>query len=421
MTKTNARIKWLLRCASPFAVALVVFPMDESLAQTSRDDFRNMTVLQRARPEFDAKGIPLSAGFRLLPTLAVTEAYTDNLYWTESNTVSDFQTTISPKVNLASNWSRHQFNLTGYADINRFARRDTENTVEYGIGGALALELGGGGSLGLSTGYDRITVRRSDPESRDRIAPEQVSIANTKAEWAQRYAFLLLGARIEFLDRKEASALDRDKDRTEYGGAFRIGYVFSPALNGFLEPFYTKRDFKLATDFAGVDRDSDVSGINAGIGYDITGVLYGETKIGWYRTSFADPGTKSNVGLSVESNTTWNLTARDTLIFTLARKNVVTNTFDASSRVLTGGMVQYQHDVRRNIIFQADLSYYDDDFIESNPRRVDTRIIGRMQADYLFNRYLSAYVSFSQTDISSTIAFESSNESRAMIGIRTQI
>ena len=417
-------------------IALAVIPaaVIPAAAQQSSDDFRYMTVLQRPREDYDPKGIPVGAGFRFLPSLEVAESYTDNLYATETDKVSDYQTSISPKLELKSNWSRHSLSVSGYADIHRYLDRTTEDHDNYGGEGSLGLELGGGGSFGLTGGYDHTTVPRGDPEERSRlasglvIAPEVVDVTHARAEWGQQFSFLLLGARAELLQFAEEASSDRDKDRSEYTAAFRVGYVFSPALNAFVEPTYTRRDFDLAVDFGGINRDSEVMGINAGVAYDITGLLYGETKVGWYRAGFADPRIKTSSGVSIESKTTWNVTARDTFIFQVSRKNIVTNDPGSSSRVQTGGEVEYQHELLRNVILQAKASYYNDDFLNDGafatagaPRREEDTISGTLRGDYYFNRYLSFYLSYAYTKLDSTIAGDSYKENLVMIGIHTHI
>jgi hypothetical protein len=403
------------------AIAAIPAAVIPAAAQQESYDWRYLTVAQRPRDQFDAKGIPVGSSFRLLPSFDVKEEYSDNLYATGSPTATDFQTTFSPKLQLESDWSRHSLSFTAYGDIHRYTDKTTENNDEYGADGALGLQLGQGGSFGLSGGYAHETVSRGDPENSNRLEPEQVDVTNGKAEWKQVFSFLLLGATAQITNYRETSSLDRDKDRTEMLGAVRVGYVFSPALNVFVEPSYTKRDFDLAVDFGGVNRDSEVMAVNAGIGYDITGVLFGETKVGWYRAGFSDPRTKANSGLSVESKTTWNPTARDTVIFTLARQNVITNALDTSSRVLTGGAIEYQHELLRNILLRASFSYFDDDFVGSFNNRDDEEIKGSFRADYFLNHYLSFYAMYSRNTVNSTVDTETFDENVFMIGIHTQL
>jgi len=62
-------------------------------------------VLDRPRPEYDSKGIPLG-GFRLFPTLDLAASYDDNVFRLDTPQ-SDYYFTISPTLRLQSQWGRH--------------------------------------------------------------------------------------------------------------------------------------------------------------------------------------------------------------------------------------------------------------------------------------------------------------------------
>lgn len=431
--RARAEIGLVLGLVGLAAIPVSVIP---AVAQQSNADFRNMTVLQRPRDQYDPKGIALGTGFRMYPGLEVAETYTDNLYATDAGTIDDFETVISPSVAITSNWSRHRLTVTGFASIHRYLDTDTENHENYAGNAALDLNLAEGGRLAISGGYSHESVDRGDPEEAGRVEPEEVNTTLAKLVWSRRFSRLLVGLRGEYRIFEYVSALDRDQDRNEYTGAVRVGYVFSPALSVFAEPYYTLRDFDLATDFSGdfnqngvvepglgelpgVNRDSELMGVDAGVSYDITGVLYGETKVGWYRADFDAPGFESDTGISIESDTTWNFTPRDSLIVTVLRRNVITNDPFSSSRVLTGGQVEYQHELRRNIVLQGKVGYFIDDYVEAE--REERRIEGMVRGDYYLNPNVSLYLSYARASVDSTIAFDDYDENRITLGIRGQI
>lgn len=407
-----------------FAATLMAIgglPSVPASAQQVSDDPRYLTVLQRPRDQFDPKGLTVGGGLVFTPSLGVSEAYDDNIYATRDNVRDDLVTTITPRLGLDSKWSRHKLSVKAFADIRRYIDNGSEDNDQYGVDADLGLDLAHGGSIDLQAGYGRRTISRGDPQESGRLTPEQIDAVSSKVAWEQKFSRLLLGASASLLDWQEVSNLDADKNRKEYGGTFRVGYIFSPALNAFIEPFYTKRDFDRAFDFSGINRDSDVWGVNGGVGYDLTGVLYGETRIGWYTTNFSQSGLKNNSGLSVQSRTTWNPTARDTLIFDLQRVNVITTDVTASSRVLTGGGIELQHELTRNITLQANISYFDDDFVDSRPNRVDHRLEGSVRGDYYLNRFFAFYLRYYRGYIDSTVRAQSYDENQITFGIRAQL
>jgi hypothetical protein len=387
----------------------------------SNEDIRHMTVLQRPREAFDPSGIAIGGGLTFLPSVSVGETYDDNIYARGSGQVSDFETVIAPHLGLASNWSRHQFTFETYGKIHRYADRTTENNEEYGADGAVRLDVAHGGTLNLTGNYDRMTLARTDPENAGRLAPEQVDLTRGAAKYRQEFSRLLLGAGVNFQNWNETSSLDAEKNRNEYSGSVRAGYIFSPALNVFVEPSYTIRNFDRSTGVH-VDHDSKILNIGAGVAYDITGILYGETTVGWYSVDFADPAVKNASGISVSSDTTWNVTARTSVLLNLQRQSdVSTQVFGASSNQRTSVELQLQHELTRNIVLQANASYANEDYVGSIPKRKDDITNGGIRADYYLDRHFAFYAAYQYYHRESTLANNTYDDNQITVGIHVQL
>ena len=444
---------YLLSAFSPVLIA-------PAYAQ-SNEDVRRMTVMQRPREAYDAQGVAVGEGFRLNSSLGVSEAYDDNIYATHSNTVSDFETLIAPSISLDSNWSRHAFSISGYGKIHRYADRTTEDNEEYGAAGYFRLDLARGGTLNFTGSYDRQTLSRTDPENAQRITPEQVNIIRGGVSFRQQFSRLLIGADAGYTDWNEVSSLDAEKNRHEYTGSVRAGYVLSPALNVFVEPSYTVRNFERSASCSGgvscpfPDHDSQIFDISLGAGYDITGILYGETTVGWYSDNFAAVGIPNATGISVKSSTTWNVTARDSFILTVRRESdVTTQVFGASSNQRTSFELDLQHELLRNVVLQANVSYANEDytgsqavfafesipgnttFLSSAPtgtgKRQDDVYQAGIEADYFINRHFSLYAQYQfykrnsnsvNFDVSTghAEAINTYDDNRIMIGVKVKL
>lgn len=68
---------------------------------TQLQDVRGQSVMERARPGYDAAGIR-AGGFMVYPTASVTESYNDNIYATPANETGDLITTLAAGVAVNS-------------------------------------------------------------------------------------------------------------------------------------------------------------------------------------------------------------------------------------------------------------------------------------------------------------------------------
>ena len=155
------------RVAGPVTLAVytvsILSPMLVAVPASAQSDVdvRDMTVEQRPRETYDARGVSVGGGFTFLPSLTVNENYDDNIFGGPVKT-SDFITVINPKVALKSNWSRHSLEFEAYGRFNRFADHTEQNSDEYGASTALALDVAHGGAFNFNGSYDRLTVDRKN-------------------------------------------------------------------------------------------------------------------------------------------------------------------------------------------------------------------------------------------------------------------
>ena len=127
-----------------------------------------------------------------------------------------------------------------------------------------------------------------------------------------RFNFGLLGT---FHDRRDYDEEDADqdedeRDRNRYGARLRTGYFISPRINAFLQGGYRReqRDASNKT-----QRDNNVYSAGVGTAIDFTGLLFGETFVGWSLQEFDESTFDSENGLDYGVNLTWNPTRLTTL------------------------------------------------------------------------------------------------------------
>lgn len=411
------------RCGLLAALALAAGGVIAPSGANAQDQiYRGQTVNERPRPTYDAKGVPVG-GFVLYPLIDVSGNYDDNIFAEEVNEVDDYEITVGPEARLQSRWSRHALTLSGFGRIHRFIDRTDQNTSEYGGNGQFRLDLGRDATLSAGGGYERRTIDRRDPEEAGRATPEQVDIASGSASFSQPFVKLRLTLSGDVINYDEVDPLDSDKNRLEYTGRARLGYDVSPAITGFVQGFYTRRDFDLALDSAGFNRDTKVFGGVAGLAYDITGILYGETSVGYYKTEFDDTRFTSDSGVYVDSKTTWNVTALTTLIARVSRENITTNEiiagFASSSRRQVRFRGELQHELAKNILINADGGYTRDQFLEvaRTDKTIDAGVIVRLFLDSHF----SLFASYRYSKRDSNALTEEYTSNRVVLGLRAQV
>jgi hypothetical protein len=393
------------------SVALLVSP-----ACAQEKVVRGQTVMERPRPTYDAKGVQ-AGGFTLYPLLDLSETYDDNIFGRPSGEIDDFITDVKPILNLRSNWSRHQLSVGGYGIFHIYSENDDQNNEEYGATAQLRLDLQKEASFSATGNFDRRTVSRFDPEEAGLAEPEQVDVAGASVAYTKPFVNLRLTFGGDITDYSEVREIDKDKDRTEYGGHVRIGYDLSPSITTFVEPYYTMRDFD--RDIV-VNRDSSVYGGGFGVAYDITGILYGETTVGYYHVDFRQSNFSSDHGISVSSSTTWNVTSLTSILAQVTRANVITNEDPtASSRKRLAFGVQIQHELTRNLLFSADGGYNRETFLGTT--RVDKTYNAGAKLTFLIDNHFSLFAQYEYRDRSSSNPASEFTDNRVILGLRAKV
>src|SRR3546814_18295335 len=93
-----------------------------------------------------------------------------------------------------------------------------------------------------------------------------------------------------------------------------------------------------------------------------TTLFRSEGGVGVARYTCADDAFYSFVGLTADGSVTWNPTGLTSVIGKVSRDDIATNQVNASSKVRSAASVVVQHELLRNILLDAGVSYFKDDF-----------------------------------------------------------
>jgi len=373
---------------------------------------RGETVTNRPRPELDRLGVR-AGGLFIYPRLGLQEFYNDNIFATDSDEQDDFITLVSPRVDVASDWTKHAFDLYAKAAIGRYADQTGEDFEDFSVGTDGRLDIAQRANLRAGVSYDRLHEGRGSPDDVRRTGSPAVeptifdvgSVFLTYQQWLGRF-LLESGGVVDRLNydnvrRENGQTINNDvRDRAIIAGNLKMGYEFIPGYTAFArgEVDYRRYD---DLDAFNVDRDSEGYLIEVGTDFDVTAVLFGNVAIG-YRSQDYDDSSFDTIGdVAGRASLTWNPTGLTTVSASITRGEVIETRLSGSAAIFeTAGRVTLDHELLRNLLLQAAVSVSDDDYQDID--RSDTYVRSRFGAKYLMNRYIHLDLSYDYLSLGSS-------------------
>jgi hypothetical protein len=388
---------------SPLVAAGVLLPLGSvAFAQTQEA----LAVLDRPRPEYDAKGIPLG-GFRLFPTLDLSTAYDDNVRRLEDGE-SDWYFEESPAFRLQSQWGRHFLELYSGANNYDYTKATGLNLTDWDMGGDGRLDviqgasIAGGGSFGdyheplysPNTLGNQISPNRYHKAMADvtgTYAPDKIGIG-VGGQFQRVYydnVPLVGGGIIDNSDRAE----------DEYQTYVRGTYKFSPGYSAVLKVAYDDRHYDQFFDSSGIHRDSIGYQVTGGIAIELNHLLTGEASLGYLEQHFTQNQAiplQNISGLDFNAQLDWYATDLMTVHLTAGRyiSEVVLVGASASDDKLVKLSADYE--VLPNVIAQGYFQF--DSSSLTGISRTDNYPTVGIGARYLMNEYLSANLMYNYNE-----------------------
>jgi hypothetical protein len=366
---------------------------------------RGQTVLERSRPELDPLGVR-AGGFIIFPSLSVGEEYNDNIFSTDTGTVDDFITRITPRVRVNSNWNNHALNFFTGGDIALHHDNSAEDYEDFNVGATGRLDIQRDSQIRARVEYQNLHVERGDPDDTGSSEPTEYDVYIGQLEGFRRFnrVSLLLGGFFERQDYQDDVATNNDdRDRTEIQTSLRVGYKMAANYEGFVRATYIINDYDDLADVSLLDKDSQGIELDVGATIDFGGIVFGDFFAGYMKRDYDASSLGSTDGPSLGADITWNVTPLTTLIGTIQREIRESTTGDglgnfASGRFVTTAGVEAQHELLRNLLLGANISYTNDDY-QGIDREDNTFRFGLNGRYMLYrNLYLRAGYSFRQKD-----------------------
>ncbi len=389
------------------------------------------SVFERARPVYDPLGIRLGS-FLAYPSARLGETFDSNVFATTNNTKDDFYTTFSPSIAVRSDWNVHSVALQASSQTKRYISQVSENLTNFAVSGDGRLDILRNIYVRGGAGYQLLHEDRSSPDTVNGTKPVEYHVTSANLGYVHEAG--RLGARVDatvdsysFNDTTSgtgATIVQRDRDRIVYAITPRVSYEIVPGYHAFVQASGNARNYVRRTDVNGFHRNSHGYEVDLGTAIDFTHLINGEVFAGYLSQLYDDPRLKDENGFGFGGNLLWNVTQLTSLRATLARTieettqfaTGVGGNFDSSGYLQTALKLTAEHELLRNVLLSAYVSYVNSDFqgISRTDDQYETNVEGR----YLLNRNLSLNADLTYTKRDSNVVGVSYDRVVGMLALK---
>lgn len=392
--------------------AFYVAPVQTASAQTEEIvDDRNVSVRDRVRPGYDAVGVRAGA-FTVFPEASVTGTFSDNIYATDTNTESDFITTLAARVSAVSTWSRHSLNLRAGLAQQLYADNTDEDRLDWDAGANGRIDITRSTNISGGLSFAQLHEDRGAPNAPGGAAePAEYTVFEGNVSLNHRFNRVTsrIGATYADYDYDDVPAvgggapIDQDvRDREEFTQLLRLGYDVSPDTNVYIQGTLNQREYDQKPPVVALNRDSDGYAVVAGADFRLTNLAQGGVYAGYQTQDYDDPTLPEIDGVAFGANVDWFVTPLTTVRFEAASAIEETIAAGASGFTDNSAGVRIDHELMRNVILGANASFANQNY-EGIARDDDVTRAG-LSVDYLLNRNLSLRVGYDFTDRDSSVA-----------------
>lgn len=392
---------------------------------------QDVAVLDRPRPEYDAKGVPLDS-FRLYPSLDVTGTYDDNIFRL-ANASDDFYFTTSPTLRLASVWGRHFFEVYGGLNEYDYLNYTGENLVDWKVGTAGRIDISRAASIKLDAFHGYMHELWSSPNNLAgfQAAPNRFyqSGADVAINYTPNRFGVLLFGQFDRYNYQTTPAVgggvlfNDDRDQYQYKGSLKLSYDFSPGYSAFAQVEIDNRQFDSLLDRSGLNRSSTGYHYDGGLDVKLSQLLTAEVFAGYMSQKFGTRGVTtplpSVTGLDYGAKLDWYVDP--TLTVHLSGERSLEDVVIAGASVSDNKSVALSADYEflRNVLLQAHVGFTEARFVGTT--RTDSYPSTGIGIEYLMNRHTALKLGYDFEKRSSSVATRKYNDNRLTINLQLHI
>ncbi|WP_267414463.1 MULTISPECIES: outer membrane beta-barrel protein [unclassified Sphingomonas] len=392
------------------------------------DRGRNIGVLQRERPEYQAVGVPLSS-FTLYPKVEAGVGFSDNAYQISGGSVSDGFVMLSPSVTASSNWAVNQLTLDANYRAKRYFSETPRNENNYSVGANGRLDITRSWTLDTQLRTARNTEPRASAAS-PQDAADSVQYQQTSGGIGTTFS----GARVRGQLTANFDTLSFDDVKNFAGGTLDLGnrdqtvlrttgrgeFAISPDTSLFAQVGYTDTSYDQQLLPGVANRDSNEINVLGGATFDLSALIRGAVGVGYVDRRYDAPIYKDLSGIAAEAKVEYFPSQLTTLGVTVRRTVQDSYFFNSSGYFATAAAFRVDHELLRNLLLNAQVAYEVDDFTENAGTIKIFRVSGGGR--YLLNREfgLGFVIGHDKRSGTGSVATNTFNETRALISVIVQ-
>jgi len=316
-------------------------------------------------------GTPSPAGiaagsFRIFPSITLSHGLDSNLYGEPRGETRGWVTTVTPAVEVRSQWARHGITLSTGADVLRYPSHSAEDTEDYW------LKLDGHYDLSdRARAFGQAYARRDHEErgSPESSSGETPTIYDTKGLVAgihKNFGDLTLRAgvvreQIDYDSPAGITGTNDDRDRTLDSVGLRASYAVAEGLALFAQYATDVRAYDQSVDDNGFDRDSRGDRLSIGTSGG-AGAMRWEAFVGSLRQDYDDRRLKDVHRPYIGAVVKWQA-ARATRVTTRLSQTLNESTLAGASGYFTTALsTRIEHAIDRHWLVDGSLGYGRSDY-----------------------------------------------------------
>lgn len=382
-------------------------------------------VLDRARPEYDAAGVPLGS-LTLYPTAAAGFSLDDNIY-RAPNPTADLLWTISPRLDLRSNWQNDALQIYSQFDRYSYENHATESRNDWTVGGMGRVALDQGSFVSGQAYYLDTHESRTSPDLSDlALSPTRYRRGHADGTVSSQLNAVILSADVSYdrFDYDQTKLIggglvdNSDRDRNVYDVTGRAAYELAPQQDVFVQFTYDNRDYDRLLDRYGIDRNSDGYRIDMGEEMMLTPLVQATAYVGWLHQNYVAPLHDAD-GVDFNAKIDWFVTELVTAHLTAGRTIEDTTIQGASSMDVRHVAVSAEYELLRNLILEPSLGYSDSEF--DGITRNDKISSAGLEGKFMVNRNFTLYASYAYQQRATNANDHDFSDNLFSLGIRGQL
>lgn len=389
---------------------------------------RNVSVLQRPRPELDQLGVRVGAFF-VYPQIDLGLTSNDNVFAEPTGERDDIIYSAAPSFVALTNWSRHALTVGSNLSVREYADFDDESVVDWTAFADGRIDIVRDTFATVGAGYGALTEPRTAPTGfLATVEPVEFDQTTGYVGFERTVNRVRGQVKYDILDLAYDPAVlvpslgggvisNEFRDRFEQSLTVRGDYAISPATAVFGRLRLNNRDYDLEAPAiaAGSDRDSDGFTIDAGVDFDLTAVARGNIALGYTEQDYEGSDFNKVDGLAVSALVEW-FPSSLTTVTAQAGRMINESSIPGSSGIESANIqISIDHELRRNVILNARGGFAND--VYDGIDREDNRWTAAAGATYQVNRSVGVRGSISFTDQDSTGFDAQQDYSQTVVGL----